>query len=320
MVQAKKSVEVSDMSDKKKKEMILLIGVFVILLICYLGIHMYAEKQEAKKEEEAMANTIYMTEVTDVTAVSYDGGTDVMTFQKDADGAWYSADDEAFPLNPDTVESIVSTFGKLEAERKLTDGDAISAYGLDAPTYYVSMTDGDGKKITVNIGNAAEDSYYAMVEGEDMVYTISGDVIADLQTPLTDMAELDEFPAIGSGNIVSEEIKHGDSTVKYEADNEDDTENIATVVGGLGAIALDTPVDYHMADTDQSKYGFDETNRTTVTVCYNENDTEQTVVLYLGNEDGSGSRYVQLKESKIVYTVSTAICDNILNVPDEAEE
>lgn len=307
------------MSDKKKKQFVILLGVFAALLICFFAIQMYNKQQAKKEAEEAEANVIYMTDISDVTAITYCGGTDTLSFQKDDEGKWYSLDDEAFPLNSETVENIVSIYSNLVAERKLTDGDEISAYGLDAPTYYVTMTDADGNKTTVNIGNAAEDNYYAMVEGEDVVYTITSNDITDLQTSLEDMALLDTFPSIGSGNIVSEKIQIGGGTTTYEASNDGDAEAIATVVGGLSVISLDTPVDYHVSEA--AKYGLDEATRTTVTAIYTDDDEkEQTAILYIGNEDGSGNRYVQLDGSKIVYTVTTEICNNILNVDDGTED
>ncbi|MDD3360344.1 MAG: DUF4340 domain-containing protein [Hespellia sp.] len=308
------------MAEKKKKQLLSLIGIFAVLLICYIGITIYADKKEEKESEEAKASTIYMTDISDVEAITYQGGTDTLSFKKNEDGEWYSTDDKEFPLNAETVENIVSVYSKLEAERELKGGDDISAYGLDEPTYYVTMTDSDGGETTVNIGNAAEDDYYAMVAGESTAYTIAADKITDLQTPLTDMAALDEFPHIASGNLVSEEIKTGGGKTKYESDNDDDSENIAAVAGGLGALSLDTPVDYHMADADASKYGLDEASRTTVTAVYTKDDAKQTVILYLGSEDGSGNRYVQLDGSKIVYTVTTEICNNILNVSDGTED
>ncbi len=339
MVQEKKSIGVSSMVEKKKKQLLSLIGIFAVLLICYIGITIYADKQEEKESEEAKASTIYMTDISDVEAITYQGGMDTLSFKKNEDGEWYSTDDKEFPLNAETVENIVSVYSNLAAERELKDGDDISAYGLDEPTYYVTMTDSDGGETTVNIGNAAEDDYYAMVAGESTAYTIAADKITDLQTPLTDMAALDDFPNIGSGNLVSEEIKTGGGKTKYESDNDDDSENIATVAGGLGVVSLDddseniatvagglgvvsldTPVDYHMADTDASKYGLDEASRTTVTAVYTKDDAEHTVILYLGSEDGSGNRYVQLDGSKIVYTVTTEICNNILNVSDDTED
>lgn len=320
MVQEKKSIGVSSMAEKKKKQLLSLIGIFAVLLICYIGITIYADQQEEKESEEAKASTIYMTDISDVAAITYQGGTDTLSFKKNEDGEWYSTDDKEFPLNAETVENIVSVYSNLAAERELKDGDDISAYGLDEPTYYVTMTDSNGGETTVNIGNAAEDDYYAMVAGESIAYTIAADKITDLQTSLTDMAVLDDFPNIGNGNLVSEEIKTGGGKTKYESDNEDDSENIATVAGGLGVVSLDTPVDYHMADTDASKYGLDEASRTTVTVVYTKDDAEHTVILYLGSEDGSGNRYVQLDGSKIVYTVTTEICNNILNVSDDTED
>ena len=40
------------------------------------------------------------------------------------------------------------------------------------------------------------------------------------------------------------------------------------------------------------------------------------LTLYIGNEDGDGSRYVMVNGSRIVYLISDEICGNILNEPE----
>lgn len=57
-------------------------------------------------------------------------------------------------------ESLASTFQKVEAVRELKNADALSDYGLDKPTYTVSVKDKTGKSMTYYIGNATGENYY----------------------------------------------------------------------------------------------------------------------------------------------------------------
>ena len=93
-----------------------------------------------------------------------------------------------------------NTFEKLEVKRELKDGDELSSYGMDEPQYQVTLTDQDGTETTLYFGNAVDDGYYLTVDDTKTVYTV-GNVIDVFQHSLEEMAQLDEYPNIGSGNL-----------------------------------------------------------------------------------------------------------------------
>lgn len=304
--------------DKRTKKLLLLIAIFLLLLLVLFGVRLLNKKQEEKQEEEAEAAKIYVTELTDVSEVSYNVGNGDYTFAKQ-DDEWVYTDEEDFPLKQSVPEQIVDTFGSLEAERELKDGDEPEAYGLDEPAYTVSLTTKSGEKTVLDFGNAVDDSYYLTVKDSGLVYTVSASVLDELQYTKDEMAQFDTYPTIGSGNLVKETITENGTTTTYDSENEDDTENIAAVAGGLGAVTLDTAADYSVSDADLPKYGLDEDTRITVKAYYKEDDVEEELILYIGKENGSEQRYVMINDSRIVYLISNAVCDNILNVPDDAE-
>ena len=145
------------------------------------------------------------------------------------------------------------------------------------------------------------------------VYTISGTVVSDLQYSLDEMAQLDMMPSVGSGNLIKETITEDGKTTVYDAENEEDSEAIAAAAGGLGAVTLDTVVNYSAQDRELVQYGLDEAERLSVEVIYNSDGEEQTLLLYLGDESGEDTTYVMINDSRIVYEVSTEVCNNILN-------
>lgn len=298
------------------KKILLLLGVLLLLLAVYFGIQMMNKKQEEKQEAQEEAETIYVTDIEEVAAVSYDIGNGTMTFEKQ-DGAWIYAEDPDFPLAETYPQQIADSFGRLKAERELTDGDDFEAYGLDEPVYMVTLTDADGNATTLYFGNAVEDAYYLMVSDTGKIYTVSSTAAEELQYTLEDMAVLDEYPSIGSGNLKKETITKNGETTTYDSENDEDTEKIAAVAGGLGAVSLDSVADYSVEQQDLADYGLDEASRIVVEAVYTESEEEQILTLYIGNEDGSGYRYVMLNESDIVYLISDAVCNNILNAEQE---
>lgn len=300
---------------KKNKGFIILLAAFVVLLCVYFAMKSFNQNQEEKEAQKEEAEKIYVTDVGMVNRFSYDVGDGEMTFEKEED-TWYYAADKDFPLSQTYPEQMISTFQKLEAQRKLEDGDSLSDYGLQDPVYTVVMVDETGEETHLYFGNETGEDIYVTVNDSKEVYTVSSSVISDLEYTLDDMAQLDEYPSIGSGNLKKETITQNGETTVYDSENEDDAEHIAAVAGGLGAVSLETAADYSVEDTDLPDFGLDEASRITVEAVYTKDDEEQTLTLYIGNEDGEGNRYVMMNESRIVYLISEEICNNILNVEE----
>ncbi len=297
---------------KKKRSIFLLLGVLALLLIIYFALQAWNTRKEEKSEEES---NVQVTDIdpADITALRFDVGNGEMEFEKE-DGAWYYTPDRDFPLAQSYPEDMTEALGKITADRELTDGDELADYGLEEPVYTVEVTSSDGKVTNIYFGNTTGDYYYVTVNDTGVVYTVSTTVIEDLNYTLDDMAQLDDYPSIGSGNLVREVITRNGETTTYDSENEDQEEDIAAVAGGLGAVTLSEAADYSVADEDLAGLGLDEDTRITVEATYTQDDEEKVLTLYIGNEDGDGNRYVMMNDSRIVYLISTEVCDNILNV------
>lgn len=294
---------------KKKKGPVILIGVLVLLLILYFALSTWNKKQDSKEEETVKVTDLKTSEIT---GVKYDLGTGEMNFEKDGD-TWYYTADKDFPLRQSYLKTVADAMGQLSADRELEDADALEEYGLDHPTYTVTLTDEDGTVTTIKVGNATGNDYYATVDDTEKVYTIPATSLDDIQTELDQIAQLDTYPSIGSGNLKKEVITQNGETITYDSENEDQEEDVAAVAGGLGAVKLSEAADYSVDDVDLAGYGLDDTSRITVEVTYTSDAKDQTMTLYIGGENGSGDRYVMMNDSRIVYLISDEICNNILN-------
>ena len=299
---------------KKNKGVLILIIVLVLLLAVYFGLRSWNVSQEEKEEAEQEAATVHVTDTAaeDIVSLKFNVGNGDLEFSKE-DDKWYYTPDKDFPLQQSYPEDMAEAVGSITADRELTDGDALDAYGLDDPAYTVEYTDAEGNVTELLFGDMTGDDYYAMISGSDTVYTVGGSVIEALDYSLEDMAQLDDYPSIGSGNLVKEVITQNGETTTYNSEDEDQAEDIAAVAGGLGAVTLSEAADYSVEDEDLDMYGLDEASRITVEATYTQDDEEQLLTLYIGNEDGNGNRYVMLNDSRIVYLISDEICDNILN-------
>lgn len=300
---------------KKNKGILILLAVLILLVAVYFGLRTWNAQQEEKAQEEQEAATVHVTDTSaeDIVSLKFNVGNGDLEFSKE-DDQWYYTPDKDFPLQQSYPEDMAETVGSITAGRELTDGDSIDAYGLDEPAYTIEYTDADGNTAELLFGDMTGDDYYVMLNGNDTVYTVNSSVIDPFNYTLDDMARLDDYPSIGSGNLVKEVITQNGETTTYDSEDEDQAEDIAAVAGGLGAVTLSEAADYSVEDEDLDVYGLDEDSRITVEATYTQNDEEQLLTLYIGNEDGNGNRYVMLNDSRIVYLISDEICDNILNV------
>lgn len=300
---------------KKNKGLFILAGILVVLLAVYFGLQAWNKSRAEKEEQEDEAAVIHVTETNaeDIVSMRFDVGNGEMEFEKD-DDTWYYTPDRDFPLAQSYPEDMASVLGSITADRELEDGDTMADYGLEEPVYTLSYTGVDGSSTALYFGNMTGDDYYVTVGDAGKVYTVSSTVIDSLNYTLADMAQLDDYPSIGSGNLVKEVITQNGETTVYDSENEDQEEDITAVAGGLGAVKLSEAADYSVADEDLAGFGLDEASRITVEATYTEDEDEKVLTLYIGNEDADGNRYVMMNDSRIVYLISDEICNNILNI------
>ena len=299
---------------KKNKGLFILIAVLVVLLGVYFGLQSWNKSKTEEKEKEEEAAVVHVTDTAaeDIVSMKFDVGNGEMSFAKE-DGTWSYTPDPDFPLAQSYPGTMAEAVGNITAERELSDGDELADYGLDEPVYTVGYTDADGNVTDVYFGNMTGDNYYVTVGDEGKVYTVASTVLDSFNYTLDDIAQLDTYPSIGSGNLMKEVITRDGETTTYDSEDEDQEEDIAAVAGGLGAVTLSEAADYSVEDADLAGFGLDEDSRITVEATYTNDDEEEVLTLYIGDEDGDGNRYVMMNDSRIVYLISEEICGNILN-------
>lgn len=299
---------------KKQKSILVLLGVFVLLIVVYLLLGKSNVKKQEAQSEKAESEKIQVTNIEDMQKLSYSNETAQMSFVK-SDEKWVVADNTAFPLSQDSVEAIENLAGKLTAVRELEASDQLSDYGLVNPLHIITMTDKNEKETKLLIGNGAGTNYYMMVDGKDTVYTVASSLVEALTFDLNEMIELETFPTIGQAEMEKVTVTVAGVETVYSIDVTEDADAIINIASGLGALNVESCVDYAVTNETLASYGLDEATRTKVEVVYTESKDEEkkTFVLYVGalTEDGA-SNYVQIDGSQMVNKVAASAIKNVL--------
>ena len=301
--------------NRKKKKTIILLVMILLLIVANGAASAWNDKSEKKKEKEAEASKIYLTDAGDIIAYSYSDGNQNMSFTK-VDDTWEYDEDNEIPVNQDTVQSTADAIRQMEAVRELENPDQQSDYGLDKPSYTIQFQDNDGVTTEILIGNGAGENYYATVGDSGKVYTISSDFQNYLQFDLTNLVQYDTVPAIGSGNLKSVTITENGTDTVYEDDDQ-----VGELAGGFGTLSLTDCVNYHASTEDLTEYGLDEGQRITAKAIYTDSsDKEQTFTVYLGKTDDAGeNRYIMVDGSDMVYRISETVAQNMISIEETGE-
>lgn len=294
---------------KQKKGMIIAIIILAVLIVLYFAVDMWNKKAAEEEEEKEAAETIHLVDENNLTQLRYTDGESSMGFVKEGD-TWYYESDGDISISQDVVGTIVSQITGLTAVRELENPDDIGDYGLDKPAYTVTFT-GENKSSAVYIGDVAGENYYAMVEDDDKVYTISGELTGYLYFDLADLVQYDTVPSIESGNLKKVEVTETGVTNVYEEDEE-----LAELAGGFGTLTLTDCVNYNASESDIASCGLDEAHRVKATAIYDDSTSgnEEAFTVYAGNltEDGA-YRYVTVEGSHMIYQVNKDIVANMLS-------
>ena len=320
---------------KKKRGLIYGGLTLAVLCVIYGGVGRYMNHSQKQEEEKAEGDKIYLTDLSNVSFISYDIDGQELSFTK-KDGKWKYDGDDLFPVKQADVDSVASTVSKLEALRKLEGGDSLGAYGLDQPVRKITVAAENGTKSVIMLGNATGDGdYYAAIEGQDTPYLISSALYNETGSSLTDLMDLEAFPAITGADIKSITVtKEGSSehfvkkklddkngTIQWYRDSVDSPDNKLSDNSGLNVLAdslsslkVKSCPNYKVKETELAGYGLDQPVAV-ITYTYDKNGSEETFILSIGSLNSDSScYYTRTDNSSNINEIEKASIDKCLTV------
>ena len=177
MVEAQKGIGIGM---EKYRTMIILLVIFIVLIGLYF-LMQYVNKVQAEKGQD---ETIMVTEIANLSAMEYKDGETTMSFTN-SEGVWTVTDNSEINLDSDAVDTIASALSQVQAVRVLEGADELSSYGLEEPAYTITLKTEAGTEVTLYIGNAIDDNYYATTGDKIVVYVIGSSAVDALEFDMT---------------------------------------------------------------------------------------------------------------------------------------
>ena len=331
-----------EMDWRQRRTVTILTAVLLALLaavLIVLGIR-YRENREETPEDNESAAAAFMT-VEGYSALVYSNGSTTLSFTVEEDGAWAWENDRAFPLRQETINSILALLINWRPQQTLAAEEDLSAYGLDEPTGFLTLTGADGSVRALSFGKTTTDgaSRYVMEQSDpSKVYIIPDTLFTQMSVPIYDMCDVPLLPLLEESSIRSVLIRgsenedgapalvtilttakrsgeDGPVTWLQGSENVTANETVRALLEDLRALVFTKCVDYDPSDEALTICGFD-TPPAALTVNYTtDTGTDETVSLTIGAQvlDGSG-RYVRLGDSTTVYALPTAALDPLMRV------
>ena len=307
----------------------------------------YAALRVWNDQQAQLDDTVYVTQLSDFTALSFTNAQGELSFTK-AEDAWQYNGDASFPADQEAVEDLAEQVGSLAAIRVIDDPEDLSAYGLDEPTLQASVTAGDGTAVTLLLGDVSDSYCYAKRTDSDTVYTVSTDLPENLESlELLDLAAIPGFPDLGTDTISSLTWESGGTTLTLtktetetagtesgdnSADARSSSESVeetepawdvngtaipsdnstfTSLMAQISSLAFDACYDYKGEADTLAECGLD-TPVGVLTVTYGESEI---LTLTIGALDGTGdSYYAQLSDDQAVYLLSADSVDTIISL------
>ena len=201
---------------------------------------------------------------------------------------------------------VWSSMKNLTATRRLDGGESLASYGLDNPSITLTLNSVEGESTVLYVGKQASNGdFYAMLEGNDTVHTISPNLPGYLAKSLNEWYALPVIAMTGATANSAEYYSEvagmllDDKSIESLSENEDTTA-VGTLRSAWSALAFSSLAVYEPTDVDLADCGLD-TPTATVSIGYAEGSR---TTVQIGAQTDSGDFYARV-----------SYCDDVFVLP-----
>jgi len=145
-----------------------ILAIFVVLV----GVYWFIQRQNKQKAEATTptpsSQPVFGTGFDAIQSVRLEDSTSrVVAVEKDGQGIWYLTVPKAELADQDQASTLASQVSNLRSLAIIDTPPALSAVGLDAPAYLLTIKTGDGNQEVAKIGSLTptNSGYYVEAEG-----------------------------------------------------------------------------------------------------------------------------------------------------------
>lgn len=226
------------MSKKKKKKYI---GLAVLLVACaalFAGYALLLKNNSANGDEESTTaeapENLFAFVNTDILRVSYRVEDTTLTFARESsDDEWYDVEDESLPIDQSAISAVVTTACAITVNQEIASNLSDKAsFGLDAPAYEVTLTEANGTKHVLYIGDttgSSTEKRYAYVDGDDRILSISNTIVTKLNADIQSLLSVDSYPSFDADTMTR--LYYEDANQTLELFNNPEDLTVAEAIG-----------------------------------------------------------------------------------------
>lgn len=271
---------------KRTKKLYTLLGVLLAVCVVTFGVSKYEEHKEVIKNSDEI---ILRLDSEDVQSLSWKNETGELSFHKEE--RWIYDEDEAFPVDEDTVNEMLEQFQEFGVSFIIEDVEDYGQYGLNDPICTIQIKTED-KSYDIKLGDFSKmDSQRYVSIGDGNVYLVKHDPLDEFDATIRDMIDNDETPDF---NQVSEiqfsggepyQINYAENSTSAWSDEDVyftkqggstlplDTSRVNDYLKTISRLDLADYVTYTAIDSDLQTYGLDHPELS-VTVQYTSKDED----------------------------------------------
>lgn len=330
---------------KKKRNMLLWMGIFLLLLAASYAAVLKFTKDGAEEDGQTTESgtvTLLSLPKEDIERISFENDTTSLSFKK-AEDTWVYESDEELELTQSYISNMQNVFTNLTSIRTVSETEEnLAEYGLETPSCRATAVLTDGSEVSLYVGdkNAVTSDYYVRADGIEGIYTVKSTIAGYFQYTLLDMVKSDTIPSVSMENLKKLQINwEGEEVILTMLESSEydpsgmqswfitspfshefavDSAALETQVTALSGLSFSKLADVQADEEELAQMGLKEENANRISFTYTEADTDaesrtSVYTLLIGEENGAGSYYVMEKGSGKVHLMSKSSLDSLVS-------
>ncbi|MDD6492700.1 MAG: DUF4340 domain-containing protein [Firmicutes bacterium] len=174
------------MNKRKKVQLIVLIGIFLIVAMAFTVLKIYQKKVPGETEETNERYSVIDIDsmsVTDIGIITSDGTTNLT---KETDG-WKCNESPEIQIEDSKVEDFIENISTITSDTQIEDVENMEQYGLHEPGINVTLQWANNM-YTIKLGdyNSTIGRYYISINDERTVYTVESSIYYSMNKNVDD--------------------------------------------------------------------------------------------------------------------------------------